>query len=134
MEGVQARLRADKAVWTVGETPGFKIDLRSNREKDLSYAPNSAFGLELDGVRYRVHVGARGMDQSVPTGGERRDIPITIDNRWHRWDRDKGSYARPALTPGEHTVRFTFRGRGMGASAVTGTVEIVIDNAAPRAK
>src|SRR5689334_6032488 len=35
VEGLQCRLRADKAVWKAGEVPKFRLDVRNQGKRDL---------------------------------------------------------------------------------------------------
>ncbi len=103
VEGVQVRLRVDKAVWESGKVPTFHADVRNNGEREIVMPISGhGWGLEFDGEWYesraRPTVGLR----KLPPGEEYCGVKISLGS-W--WLRTKNLRERIQLKPGKHTVR-----------------------------
>ncbi|MBW8039910.1 MAG: M56 family metallopeptidase [Planctomycetes bacterium] len=130
-EGIRVRLRAEKAKWAAGETPKFKADVRNDGSHRLllTSAPDY-WGVEVDGVWYRV---------TIPMLGGAKGMSFGPDKRWYNLElsldmalggrSEKGGVK---LAPGRHTIRVILANARSGDSvmipigAVSEPVEIVI--------
>jgi hypothetical protein len=129
VEGVQARLRAEKAQWKAGETPELKANVRNNGNRELFVAQAQQLcELEVDG-KWHPWVGDIDVTSSAfGPGREYKDIRITLDDHWHTREGDKPL----RLEPGKHTIRVAFiappsaKGQGGPVRAVSNPVEIEI--------
>ena len=129
VEGVKARLRAEKAQWKAGETPELKADVRNNGNRELFVAQAQQLcELEVDG-KWHPWVGDIDVKSSAfGPGREYRDIRITLDDHWHTKEGDKPL----RLEPGKHAIRVAFiatpsvKGQGGPVRAVSNPAEIEI--------
>ena len=129
VDGVQVRLRADKKVWDVGETPSFSLDVRNHGENVLTFAPimESHCEIEYDGKWHRWGDPIRrifGALRNIHPGEEHRDVfTDTLVPSW----AEKNGRKRLQLTPGKHTVRVAFKPDGRDAPrTVSNPIEIEI--------
>ena len=111
IEGVQARLRADKTTWKIDEVPAFMADARSQGDHELLLATMEGLGCELyfDGVKYRHSPeDFTGLAYGcIRARGQRLDgIRIGLDKEWATVEGEKPL----TLTSGKHTVRFAWAG------------------------
>ena len=102
-QGVQVRLRADKAAWKAGETPGLLADVRNQAEGEMFvYASQDTASMEVDGQWYNQRPGPRAdlKTAMLAPGKETTDVAFTLSDSW--W---KENGAPLALAPGKHKVR-----------------------------
>jgi hypothetical protein len=102
VDGVKARLVADKLVWKAGEVPTFKAEVWNNGKRDLfMFLSPRSFRLDFDSARFAA-IGYDPRAKSSPFGAGRsyKDIAIALDRTW-RGSKD----GLVELTPGKHTVR-----------------------------
>ena len=130
VEGVQARLRPEKAVWPVGETPSLTADVRNLGERDLFVAQAQQLcEIDFDGQWY-LWVGELGLKSSAfGPGREYTGIPVVLDEHWQS-KLAAGVRQGLELAPGKHTVRIAFIAEpnddGEPVRAVSNPVEIEI--------
>jgi len=128
--GVQARLRAKKAVWAANETPTLYCDLRHNGRFPQSWVLRD---VEVDGAWYWV-LDKPKQEQVVVPGQTCSDIPFSLNHRLGHAELD----ALFRLRPGNHTVRARFGidpvadpktgiVMGPGWDVVTNPVEITVE-------
>ncbi|MHC4180592.1 MAG: M56 family metallopeptidase, partial [Planctomycetota bacterium] len=152
VEGVHARLRAEKTTWKVGEPVALKVDVRNRGSRnlaavtDVNYdAAGSAavrnrfysvadgpafrldFDLEVDGQRFRQRRGWSGHLPFGP-GDEYESVPVSLDRFWRAVGH---STADLHLEPGKHTIRAVFTGHPVESAqapvlAVSNPVKIEI--------
>ena len=82
VDGVQARLRRERAEWPAGKTPRLRLDVWNHWNRQLSlHADAGAIELLVDGVPYR-----RGNDLGKPTefGPQAwvTDVVLELDDKW----------------------------------------------------
>ena len=132
VEGVRVRLRPDKVQLKAGETPIFKIDLRSEEARSFPSSPagpDQEFEILVDGGEYR-YAGPDFRNVVDRTRVERRDdIHLALLSKM--WLNKKDGKALE-LTPGKHTVHIAFTAQptekdgGKPIRAVSNPVEIEI--------
>jgi hypothetical protein len=113
VEGVSARLRADKTKWTANETPTLKLDVRNQGQREFyTFQAQESGRLEVDGVWYDWTGGFDLHGSWLPPGREYLDIPLSLGSNWQatqEW-RDKTQAPPPQLPlkllPGKHAIRF----------------------------
>jgi WD40 repeat protein len=107
VEGVQMRLRVEKAKWPTGVLPKLKVDLRNaggNEFKSLKPA-TCYWELELDGQWYWSKAQLRGRTPILPFGPGTQHNDLTMSLEKHmKWVSKKGDEPLE-LDPGRHTVR-----------------------------
>ena len=110
VEGVQARLRAERFQFHEGEAPVFRADVRNRGKRDLFMWKLEVNGWEIqvDGQWYRRSFRNTLLPHVLPAGGEQTNLELTFDTRW----RDKpvwlhtGDKKTPLQwSPGKHSVR-----------------------------
>jgi beta-lactamase regulating signal transducer with metallopeptidase domain/thiol-disulfide isomerase/thioredoxin len=105
VQGVQCRLRADKATWKEGEVPTFKADIRNLGIRDLSVAQGEALcELEVDGQWYQWVGGMATKSSWFRPGRAYEDIAVSLVRQWGR----KSGGQALSITPGKHTVLIAF--------------------------
>jgi len=105
VEGVQARLRADKTVWKAGEVPAFKADVRNIGNRQLGLAPaQQVCELELDGVEFSWAGEVSVISGVFPPGAKFDGIEISLGQFW----ASKKGGLPLKLTVGKHRLRVTF--------------------------
>lgn len=101
VEGVQVRLRADEAVWTFGEVPTFKVDVRNHGPNEVMVPSHEHhWDLELDG-KWHSH-GIDSFDAPairLRPNGAHEGIVIRQLGDWQ---------GAVQLAAGRHTVRVRF--------------------------
>src|SRR5260370_16128657 len=139
VEGLQCRLRADKAVWKVGEVPTFRLDVRNQGKRDLEmHAAQDACKLEFDGAWFDWTGPVSILSGTWPAGRQYDDfeVRVTLEARW-------ASGKKPIdLKPGKHKVRVAYvtLDRKQPVRVVSNAVEIQIetppkkDTSVPKAK
>ncbi len=141
VEGVQVRLRAEKRVWKMLETPAFVGDVRSAGKKDLTILwenQTTPWDLELDGKWYKSSRDAKPNSSPIAlkAGGQVNDIPLSLaaavgdHMAWQTADL-RSVMREPG--PGKHTVRVAAwvsegpaAAPGKGVRVVSNPVEIEI--------
>ncbi len=104
VEGVQCRLRAEKAVWEAGEVPSFRADVRNLGKRDLLvFRSQLGCQVEFNGKWFeQKEIGAP--MSFFPPGQRYDDISIPLEGPWVTPRDDE----RLRLEPGKHTVRVAF--------------------------
>jgi hypothetical protein len=126
VEGLQCRLRADRAVWKVGELPTFRLDVRDLGKRDLEmHAAQAACKLEIDGAWFDWQGPVSILGGTWPAGREYEDfeVRVTLEARWERGNKPI------ELKPGKHKVRVAYvtLDRKQPVRVVSNAVEIQID-------
>jgi hypothetical protein len=123
VEGVQCRLTADKAIWTSGEFPTFRLAVRNEGVRDFGICPSQqTCEIEWDGRRY---TGPPVMAPEFPfePGRQYNAIPVSLNYRWQAKDTREPL----RVTPGKHTIRVAIFARP-NVRAVSNPIEIEIPN------
>lgn len=125
VEGLQCRLRSDKAVWSVGEVPTFRLDVRNHGKRDLViHMAQDVCKVQFDGRWFNWSAPVSIPAGTWPAGRRYDDFEVRVSlDRW--WQRD----GQPiALRPGRHTVRVAYvtLDRKQPVRAVSNAVEIRI--------
>jgi hypothetical protein len=128
VEGVQARLVADKTSWKSGEVPTLQAEVRNEGERDLIVWQSQRFcELQVDGHWYGQWF-IEGKSSWLPHGRQYTGIIVTLGAEW-----PAKADAKPlSLTPGKHTVRIAVlaepngRDTGKPVRAESNAVEIEI--------
>ena len=103
-------MRADRAVWNIGDVPKLKIDIHNDGPK--TWTSPALYDIEVDGVWYRYAGPVGVVCPGVKPGKGLMDIPfqlagnpflMTIDRK-----PDGTSLAPLSLPPGRHTIRVGF--------------------------
>ncbi|MHC4693854.1 MAG: hypothetical protein ACYS67_14015, partial [Planctomycetota bacterium] len=130
-KGIRVRLRADTRSWGAGGVPKFKLDVRNDGSHILllTSAPD-CWGVEVDGVWYRV---------TIPMLGGAKGMSFGPDKRWYNLELSLDKALGPQnenggieLAPGLHTVRAALAsglsedGKMLSVGAVSDPVEIEI--------
>jgi beta-lactamase regulating signal transducer with metallopeptidase domain len=121
VEGVQVRLRMDKRVWKVGETPTFSVEARNGAKSTLFDTDGrlDIFNMEFDGHWYTNLIKVRKIRRLQVLPGQQNKklnaLRLSPENWWGTTPpRTLG------LTPGKHTVRVAFAGTLGGGSVADG--------------
>jgi beta-lactamase regulating signal transducer with metallopeptidase domain len=140
VQGVQARLLANKPQWQAEEYPSFAVEVRNQGTKPLRIWANQLMGweLEYDGQWYQppkdvtfARLNSTGIDAGgwVPFAIHLNHPPSGGPNAWNR----KADGTPLKLTPGRHKVRVAVwanekdeRQPGVGIRAASNLVEIDI--------
>ncbi|MHC4648134.1 MAG: HEAT repeat domain-containing protein, partial [Planctomycetota bacterium] len=112
VDGVSVRLRAERIAWKAGGGAMFKIDLKSDRERQLPSGPaQHDFEVEVDGNWY-THDEKLDIRSFVdPSHVRERDgIHLFLGGQWHR---GSGVGVVEDLKPGAHVVRVAYRFRSL---------------------
>jgi len=118
-EGVQCRLRAEKATWPLwdvgelGKAPKFKVELRSQADQPFFHLSSRLFAdqvhIEWDGRRYKPKHGSlnSGPELSLDPGDLVRDLDFSLDHGgvWGSPDGVAENIWGIEPTAGWHTVR-----------------------------
>jgi hypothetical protein len=126
VEGLQCRLRADKAVWKVDEVPGFRLEVRNQGKRDLViHMAQAVCKLEFDGVWFDWMGPVSIPAGTWPAGRRYEDfeVRVTLEERWVSGNKPI------ALKPGKHKVRVAYvtLDRKQPVRAVSNAVEIRIE-------
>jgi hypothetical protein len=79
VEGFEARLRADRVDWKLGETPVLKADVRNNGKRDLVFTKaQQPCEIEFDGKWYKWNGGFALKTSPLPPGRQDDDIRISL--------------------------------------------------------
>ena len=113
VEGVSARLHADKARWASNEIATFRVDVRNQGQREFyTFQSQEAGFLQVDGVWYHWTGAFDLKGSALPPKREYRDIPVSLGANWtatQEW-RDKTKAPPPQIPlqvpPGKHTIRF----------------------------
>jgi RNA polymerase sigma factor (sigma-70 family) len=133
VDGVQARIRTPKVVWTEGEAPTFSLDLR-NQGKRTPHGLRIPFDseIELDGTWYLYGgpIDFKAADTPLPPGRQIDDwVKVTPDAIWVNESPGpvRGPNDHLSLPPGKHTVRLAFKLTDEKAiRPISGPIEIEI--------
>ncbi|GAG46569.1 unnamed protein product, partial [marine sediment metagenome] len=126
MEGVQVRLRPDKAMFEAGEPVSLKADIYNGGKSEV-FGQQTKHGisqLQFDNQWYEWG-GGPVLGPPIAPGGRVNDIPVPLDNIWMGENKLN-------LSPGKHIIRVGLVGSrsqdsGAGAiMAVSNPVEIEI--------
>jgi len=130
-EGIRVRLRAERGKWAADETPKFKVDVRNDGSHRLllTSAPDY-WGVEVDGVWYRVTIPMLGGAKGMSFGPDKRwyNLELSLDMALGSQNENGGV----ELAPGRHTVRAALSkglsedGGPVSIRAVSNPVEIEI--------
>jgi HEAT repeat protein/tetratricopeptide (TPR) repeat protein len=127
VDGVQVRLRVEKAIWNAGEILTFKVDLLNQGTRRLSFDP-LAKELDLSGHWYRRLQPKRPVE-GRPLGPRTDYSDISVDFDSKQWADGTAPHASPPA-PGKYTVRVAFQFRvedgGSSVRAVSNPVEIEV--------
>jgi hypothetical protein len=128
VDGVQARIRTRKVVWTAGEAPTFHFDLRNQgNTKPIIGRSNYAFQPEVDKVWYVFFgVASLGGGNKLKPGEQVNDW--TIVNLDKTWGKNGGETRFFPLAPGKHTVRIgcTFNGNSSDDRPISGPIDFEV--------
>jgi len=107
VEGLQCRLRAEKRIWNLTETPTFKFDIRNQGKRTFTFWPAHKLELcqiEFDGKWHRWPSPIMIDSQLWPLvpGARYSGVTIELDKRF-----------KIELTPGRHVVRIAFSLEGV---------------------
>ena len=83
VDGVQVRLYSERTVWTLGEVPSFKADIRNRSLHDMTVAPiQDNCELEFDG-RWYLWSGAGGyVPKPLPQNGQFEGVVVSLLDIW----------------------------------------------------
>jgi len=129
VEGVQARLGAQKVTWKAGEFPKLKLDMCNLGSRELFTWPNQQMcELQVDGVWYRWNLGGPDYPWSeFGPGAKHHDIEVSLPGGWFT-----RQWAQLKLDKGRHVVRVAFESvppinsGGDRVRAISNPVEIEI--------
>ena len=125
VEGLQCRLRANKAVWKADEVPTFRLDVRNQGKRDLEiHMAQAACKLEFDGAWCDWQAPVSIPCGTWPAGRPYDDfeVRVTLEAPW-------ASGNKPIdLKPGKHKVRVAYvtLDRKQPVRVVSNAVEIQI--------
>ncbi len=132
-DGVEARIRTPKIVWTEGEAPMFSLDLR-NQGQRRPHGLRIPFDaeIEVDGTWYLYGgpIDFKAADTPLPSHRQIDDwVKVTPDKYWTSKSANpvRGPKDHLSLPPGKHTIRLAFRLEGdKPIRPVTGPLEVEI--------
>lgn len=131
VDGLQCRLRADRAVWKVGEIPVFRLEVRDQGKRDLViHMAQDACKFELDGAWFDWMGPVSIIAGTWPAGRQYDDfeVRVTLESRWVSGGKPIG------LKPGKHKVRVAYvtLDREKPVRVVSNAVEIQIEDPPPK--
>ena len=117
-EGLQCRLRPNKRVCPVGESPAFHVDLGNHGRRVFAFlrgdqAPVRRFAIDGQWRPWPGPAPTDGKVQALSPGAEILDLPATLP-----------ADARTLLTPGRHVVQLALSFEGV--EVVSNSVEIEV--------
>lgn len=105
--GVSTRLKVQKKIWSIEETPVLDIGVRNQSTTALSVADPPVCRVEVDGETY-VNIEKKGTANDsikLPAGTTQEDfIRIELSSKWI-WQSPLAIYRPLKLTPGKHIIR-----------------------------
>ncbi len=105
VEGLQCRLRADKAVWKANAVPAFQLEVRDQGKRDLDiHMSQAACKLEFDGAWYDWNGPVSILAGTWAAGRHYDDfeVRVILEAQWARGNKPI------ALKAGKHTVRVAY--------------------------
>ncbi|MHC4521000.1 MAG: hypothetical protein ACYTAS_20600, partial [Planctomycetota bacterium] len=107
-EGVQVRLRTERAAWPFNETPAFNVDMRNEGRRRLAvYRTMEFFRFEVDGQWYDWPRKVGAHERPSPFGPDRRHDDLSV-KLWGSWEAARDGRQLLRLRAGKHTVRIAF--------------------------
>jgi RNA polymerase sigma factor (sigma-70 family) len=130
VDGVQARIRAPKVIWTAGEAPTFILDLRNQGKKtpDQRRIPVDC-QIELDKLWYSYEIPSGPyvtVGELLKPSDQVNDwTTVTPDEHWVSLTAEKKHFS---LAPGKHTIRIAYQLQGTTPAIrpISGPVEIEV--------